>query len=121
MTDINLHRSVELFAPAKINLFLHVLRRRADGYHDLETWMQKLDFGDTVELHLRNDGLLGLVCSDPSLPTDRSNLAWRAAEEFFLPIGGGKGMVSTSGSTSGSRWQPGLAVGAAMPDRFCGD
>ncbi|MGB5232470.1 MAG: 4-(cytidine 5'-diphospho)-2-C-methyl-D-erythritol kinase [Desulfoprunum sp.] len=91
MTDINLHRSVELFAPAKINLFLHVLRRRADGYHDLETWMQKLDFGDTVELHLRNDGLLGLVCSDPSLPTDRSNLAWRAAEEFFSAGRRGKG------------------------------
>lgn len=91
MTDFTLHRSVELFAPAKINLFLHVLRRRADGYHDLETWMQKLDFGDTVELHLRNDGLLGLDCSDPSLPMDRSNLAWRAAEEFFSASRRGKG------------------------------
>ena len=91
MTDFNLQRSVEVFAPAKINLFLHVLCRRADGYHDLETWMQKLDFGDTVGLRLRDDGLLGLDCSDPSLPTDRSNLALRAAEDFFAASRRGKG------------------------------
>ncbi|HSO10716.1 MAG TPA: 4-(cytidine 5'-diphospho)-2-C-methyl-D-erythritol kinase [Desulfoprunum sp.] len=91
MTDFNLQRTVVLPAPAKINLFLHVRRRRADGYHDLETWMQKLDFGDTVELRLRDDGSLGLDCSDRSLPTDRSNLAWRAAEVFFSASRRGKG------------------------------
>ncbi|MBM9529932.1 4-(cytidine 5'-diphospho)-2-C-methyl-D-erythritol kinase [Desulfoprunum benzoelyticum] len=91
MTDFNHHRAVVLLAPAKINLFLHVRRKRADGYHDLETWMQKLDFGDTIELCLRKDGLVRLDCSDPSLPADRSNLAWKAADAFFFASRRGKG------------------------------
>ena len=40
-------------APAKLNLFLHVVGRRADGYHLLQTLFQLLDYGDTIELAVR--------------------------------------------------------------------
>lgn len=70
-------------APAKINLMLRVLGRRPDGYHDLETWMQKLDLCDMVSLRLRPDKEITLRCNDSSLSADRANLAWKAAEAFF--------------------------------------
>lgn len=87
----DLQPPLQLAAPAKINLFLHVLGRRPDGYHDLETWMQKLDLCDAIILQLRRDGRIGMTCSDESLPADRSNLAWRAAEMFFAASGRGRG------------------------------
>lgn len=83
--------ALDLFAPAKINLFLRVLGKRADGYHQLETWMQKLDFGDTVTLRPTRDGSIRLSCSDRSLPQDSSNLASRAAALFFSSSRRGKG------------------------------
>ena len=43
-------------APAKLNLFLHVIGRRADGYHDLQTLFRFIDYGDTLTLRPRADG-----------------------------------------------------------------
>ena len=43
-------------APAKLNLMLHILGRRADGYHELQTLFQFLDFGDELGFSLRSDG-----------------------------------------------------------------
>ncbi len=83
--------SLHLLAPAKINLMLHVLGRRADGYHDLETWMQKLDLCDEITLQLRQDTEINLSCSDSSLPLDCTNLAWKAATAFFAASRRGKG------------------------------
>ena len=71
---------------------LHVRGRRADGYHDLETWMQKLDLCDDITLQLRPDTAITLICSDRALPADRSNLAWKAAELFFAASTRGKGL-----------------------------
>lgn len=67
-----------VFSPAKINLYLRIVGRRADGYHDLETVMVPLDFGDEIVCQRRRAGLT-LECDDPRLPTDESNLALRAA------------------------------------------
>ena len=47
---------LSLPAPAKLNLFLHVLGRRADGYHELQTLFQLLDYGDQLEFHRTPDG-----------------------------------------------------------------
>ncbi|NQV11218.1 MAG: 4-(cytidine 5'-diphospho)-2-C-methyl-D-erythritol kinase [Cyanobacteria bacterium] len=67
-------------APAKINLHLEVLGLRPDGFHELAMVMQSLELADELALSARADGLLHLVCDQPSLPTDGSNLILRAAE-----------------------------------------
>ena len=64
--------------PAKINLGLFILGKRPDGYHDLETLFQMVSLYDTVELESRESGI-ELVCDDPRVPTDESNLMIRAA------------------------------------------
>src|SRR5215475_11202325 len=45
-------------APAKLNLFLHVTGRRADGYHELQTLFQLIDLCDTVTVQVRDDGVI---------------------------------------------------------------
>jgi 4-diphosphocytidyl-2-C-methyl-D-erythritol kinase len=77
------NRSLCLYAPAKINLFLKVLARRPDGYHELETWMQKLSLFDRISLTLRDGSGVQLRCPGNDLPADETNLAWRAASVFF--------------------------------------
>lgn len=81
-------------APAKINLFLKVLGRRPDGYHELESVMQKLALADELTLCRRDEGIF-LECSDPALPRDEGNLVWRAARLFLDQTGtaGGVGII----------------------------
>ena len=76
-------RKLLVQAPAKINLFLRVLGRRSDGYHDLESWMQKLDLYDIIELELYAGDRIEFFCDDKSIPADQTNLAVRAAIAFF--------------------------------------
>jgi len=71
----------------KINLLLNVLRRREDGFHELETLMQPVKLFD--ELAFDNGGAAGVrfTCSDATLPTDDNNLVVRAARLFFAAAG----------------------------------
>ena len=78
------------FAPAKVNLFLHVVGRRADGYHLLESVFQLLDFGDTLEISVRADGLLRRVNEVPGVP-EADDLAMRAARALREAFGSGQG------------------------------
>jgi len=73
--------AIDLIAPAKINLFLHVIRRRDDGYHDLASLLCPLALADRLRLRI---GLSGnrLWCDDPAVPLDDRNLALRAAAAF---------------------------------------
>ncbi len=68
-----------LRVPCKINLYLEVVGRRPDGYHDLRTVMQAVDLCDGLSLAPRDDGRMALTCSDSTLPTDEGNLVVRAA------------------------------------------
>ena len=70
-------RALSARAPAKLNLGLHVLRTRPDGYHDLETAFVAVGWADT--LSVAPSDRLSLSCSDPALPTDGRNLVVRAA------------------------------------------
>jgi 4-diphosphocytidyl-2-C-methyl-D-erythritol kinase len=65
-------------APAKINTFLHIVGRRADGYHLLESVMVLVSLADTVELTLRDDGVVRLL-DPPNGITEQNDLACRAA------------------------------------------
>lgn len=74
--------TLELESPCKINLVLDILCKRADGYHELETVFYPVRLADGLRLE-RNSGGIVLTCDHPQLPTDASNLAFKAAAAFF--------------------------------------
>lgn len=76
-------------APAKINLGLHVLRKRPDGYHDVETVLHRLDWTDTITVEPADT--LSMTCSDPDLPTDEENLCLQAAHRLRQACDGSYG------------------------------
>lgn len=94
------------FAPAKLNLFLHVVGRRADGYHLLQSVFRRLDFGDEVGVAVRADGAIRRLQALPGVPEEQ-DLTLRAARllqaesktslgadilvKKRLPLGGGLG------------------------------
>lgn len=73
-------RSYSLLSLAKINLYLEILGDRPDGYHELIMVMQSVDLADQIELRANGTDSIRLTCDHPGLPTDSSNLAYRAAE-----------------------------------------
>ena len=101
-------------APAKLNLFLHITGRRADGYHELQTVFQLLDFGDRVRLRVRADGKIHRVTSIAGVPPEQ-DLTVRAARALQqhsrcplgvdievdkrIPMGGGLGGGSSDAAT----------------------
>lgn len=111
---------ISLVAPAKLNLFLHITGRREDGYHELQTVFQLLNFGDELELSRRDDGQLNLsLISAGELEdlVDGDNLVVRAAQLLReeacdlnlgaelkltkrLPAGGGVGGGSSDAATT---------------------
>ncbi len=75
--------TLSLRAPAKINLSLQILARRPDGYHDLDTVMQKLDLADLLTIAVTDKPGIMLRCPDSGLPADHTNIVWKAAETFL--------------------------------------
>lgn len=114
-------------APAKLNLFLHVVGRRDDGYHLLQTLFRLVDHGDALRFSLRADGDVRLATPLPGVPPD-SDLTVRAARllqaetgcrqgveiavDKQLPMGGGLGGGSSDAATVllalNHLWQLGL-------------
>ncbi len=103
--------AVKQFAPAKINLYLHILGKRPDGFHELETLMAPISLGDTLAIELIARGV-AFTCSDPALGDAQENLATRAARLFLelkletgvrihlekaVPVGAGLGGGSRRG------------------------
>ncbi|NMG34726.1 4-(cytidine 5'-diphospho)-2-C-methyl-D-erythritol kinase [Azoarcus sp. TTM-91] len=131
-------------APAKLNLFLHVVGRRADGYHLLQTAFRMLDWGDTLDFALRTDGLIRRSNDLEGVPAEQ-DLVIRAARRLqeatgcrlgaditvhkVLPMGGGLGGGSSDAATTllalNQLWNTrlsrqalqdiGLALGADVP------
>jgi 4-diphosphocytidyl-2-C-methyl-D-erythritol kinase len=64
---------------AKINWNLRVLGKRADGYHQIDTFLQTTSLHDTLTLSATDDNEIRLICDDRSIPSDETNLVWRAA------------------------------------------
>jgi 4-diphosphocytidyl-2-C-methyl-D-erythritol kinase len=73
---------MQFLAPAKVNLSLRVLRRRDDGFHEIETLMAPVAIFDALEIERRGEGGLEFLCSDPGLPAGGDNLVVRAVHSF---------------------------------------
>lgn len=85
---------VSFFSPAKINLYLAITGRRADGFHDLVSVVAPLAFGDDLAAVLRAEreervaeSQFSLTCDDPGLPVDENNLVLKAARAFAAATG----------------------------------
>ncbi|RUM38009.1 MAG: 4-(cytidine 5'-diphospho)-2-C-methyl-D-erythritol kinase [Desulfobulbus sp.] len=76
-----------LLAPAKINLYLRIIGRRPDGYHELRTLMQKLALFDILTFTLLPDKGVRLNCRQNGLPEDEKNIVYQAARLFFEHTG----------------------------------
>src|SRR2546430_3674706 len=116
-------------APAKLNLFLHVIGRRADGYHELQTLFQLIDLCATVVISVREDGQIERPVGPPGVPgeTDLTVRAARALQSATgtrlganlkvhkrIPLGGGLGGGSSDAATTllglNELWSCGLSV-----------
>lgn len=102
-------------APAKINLFLRITGRRSDGYHDLQTVFQLLDWGDTVRIRVREDGQIHRLASPGHDVPEAQDITVRAAKALQkdagcplgaeiaidkrIPLGGGFGGGSSDAAT----------------------
>jgi 4-diphosphocytidyl-2-C-methyl-D-erythritol kinase len=143
-------RTLTVPAPAKLNLFLHVTGRRADGYHTLETLFVALDFGDTVTLTRRADGAIRRIGDAAGIRVE-NDLAVRAATALQsasrcmhgvdigvvkrIPIGGGLGGGSSDaasvllalnrlwglGMPRATLIEIGARLGADVPFFLCGE
>lgn len=103
-----------LFAPAKLNLFLAITGRRADGFHDLLSVVAPVAWGDTLRMEPASE--FSLACDDPTVPVDETNLVlkaarvfcaatgWRGGARFLLekriPMGAGLGGGSSDGAVA---------------------
>ena len=116
-------------APAKLNLFLHVTGRRADGYHELQTLFQLIDLCDTVTINVREDGQIERPLGPPGVPAE-ADLTVRAAQALQsatgtrlgaslkvhkrIPLGAGLGGGSSDAATTllvlNELWDCGLSV-----------
>ncbi|MEH2243063.1 4-(cytidine 5'-diphospho)-2-C-methyl-D-erythritol kinase [Nostoc sp.] len=87
--------SYSLIAPAKINLYLEIIGNRPDGYHELAMILQSIGLADKIDVRSISTDTIRVHCNHPQVPTDKSNLAYRAAElmarqfpEAFAKYGG---------------------------------
>jgi 4-diphosphocytidyl-2-C-methyl-D-erythritol kinase len=80
MLSIRCGDALVVWAPAKVNLFLEVLARRPDGYHEINTLMVTVSLYDTLEFKEEASGAIRLHCDQPNLTTGSENLIVRAAE-----------------------------------------
>ena len=116
-------------APAKLNLFLYITGQRPNGYHDLQTLFQFVDYGDTLTITPRRDNQINLTPAIEGVKTE-DNLIYRAANALrqaancdsgadihidkILPMGGGLGGGSSNAATAlvalNHLWQTQLSV-----------
>lgn len=100
---------------AKLNLYLEVLNKRKDNYHNIKTVFERIDLADKIILKPRRDKKINITCNVASVPQDSSNLAWRSAkllQDSFnvdkgadikiikrIPVGSGLGGGSSNAAT----------------------
>ncbi|MFH0887989.1 MAG: 4-(cytidine 5'-diphospho)-2-C-methyl-D-erythritol kinase [Planctomycetota bacterium] len=128
MQIIKTFKGLKIYSPAKINLFLEVIGKRKDGYHEIESIMQTINLFDTLYLQ-QSRRSISIVTNCSELPSDDNNLAYRAAilmqKEYHvkrgvkinlhkrIPIGGGLGGGSSNAAATliglNKLWELGLS------------
>jgi 4-diphosphocytidyl-2-C-methyl-D-erythritol kinase len=109
--------SIRVECRAKINLFLRILERREDGYHNIETVLHSISLSDTLILTEAGSGI-SLTCDDPCVPLDDTNTAFKAARRIMKGTGRGldirikKRIPIGAGLGGGSADAAGVLVGA---------
>jgi 4-diphosphocytidyl-2-C-methyl-D-erythritol kinase len=79
--------TITLLSPAKVNLTLEVLGRRADGYHEIRSIMQPVDLFDEVKIDVLDGNGIAIETKGPKIPRGNRNLAWKAADMFIKESG----------------------------------
>jgi 4-diphosphocytidyl-2-C-methyl-D-erythritol kinase len=118
-------------APAKLNLFLHIVGRRSDGYHELQTLFQLIDLVDELRIEVREDGEIRRLGGPAEVPAEQ-DLVLRAARLFRresgvrlgadlavvkrIPLGGGLGGGSSDAATALAALNQLWGVGAGEQD-----
>ena len=116
-------------SPAKINVTLRVTGIRADGFHELESLVALIGLCDTISVKGRDDERIVVTCDVPGIPTDESNLVWRAADALArasgvrrgvelhiakrIPAGAGLGGGSSNAATTLMLLNEGWGLGLA--------
>lgn len=82
---------MELYPPAKVNLFLKIVGQRPDRYHEIRTLVTLLTLRDVLHIELTSSQGILLECNDPIVPSDSTNLAFIAAKFYLEAVGSGLG------------------------------
>jgi 4-diphosphocytidyl-2-C-methyl-D-erythritol kinase len=106
---------LQLISPAKLNLFLHIINKREDNYHNLQTIFQLINYGDHLTYHNRADHLINISSENCHIPV-KQNLIYKAAQllknvtsytggceiviDKRIPVGGGLGGGSSNAATT---------------------
>jgi len=109
-----MNRQITLPAPAKLNLFLDIVGKREDGYHEITGVMQSVDLADTVTVRIYDGVSISVSCDDGGIPSDSRNIAYKAAALYMrksglrfwadidikkhIPVGAGLGGGSADGA-----------------------
>ena len=75
-------RRISLRSPAKLNLFLRVINKRPDGYHNLETLFERIDLCDEIDLQSNPTGAIRIFCDHPQVPRGPKNLVYQVAQRL---------------------------------------
>jgi len=89
---MNKPKTLRVRAHAKINLYLDVVGKREDGYHNLETVFHSIGLHDEVLLRERSKMGITVHCDHPDVPSDSRNLAYRAAQSLSDVVDGFGGL-----------------------------
>lgn len=121
-------RRIRLVSPAKLNLFLKVLNKRPDGFHNITTVFERIDLSDEIRLTLNSSGAIRINCAHPQVPRGPKNFVYQAAkllrEDFRIKegvdiyikknipvaagLGGGSGNAATVLKGLNGLWKLGL-------------
>ncbi len=130
--NMNNHK-INIKANAKVNLFLEILGKRDDGYHEIQTIMQEIDLADNLQFEEIHEGIK-LECNNKNIPINQDNLVCKAANlilkecgikkgvlinlEKNIPVGAGLGGGSSDAAATlkalNSLWEVGLNDGELM-------